>query len=97
MATLASIVAVAALIGAAASWAYGAWSFVCTLRALSGESKSSQVLYAMVAWPFVSRQATGEAAVHATRVNKSLVAFIACVMIAATAISLSTNLSRLSR
>ena len=97
MATIATIVAVAALIGAAASWVYGAWSFVCTLQLLSGERRSGQFLYAMVAWPFASRQATGEGAVYATRVNKSLVAFIPCLMVAVTAISLSTNLSRLAR
>ncbi len=97
MATLATIVAVLALIGALVSWIFGAWYFVCTLRVLSGERKSSQIWRAVFAWPFAARQMTGEAAVYASNVNKSLVAFFTCLMIAAAAISLSTNLSRLSR
>ncbi len=97
MATIATIVAVATLIGAAASWLYGAWNFACMLRVLSGQRSASQIVYALVAWPFVSRPVTGDTAIYAARINKSLVAFIACVMLAVTAISLSTNLSRLSR
>jgi hypothetical protein len=97
MATIATIVAVAALIGAVASWLYGAWNFVCMLRVLSGQSSPGQIAYALVAWPFVSRPVTEATAIHAAQINKSLVAFIGCVMLAVTAISLSTNLSRLSR
>jgi hypothetical protein len=53
--------------------------------------------YAIFAWPFASRQMTGEAAIYSSNVNKSLVAFFTGMMIAITAISLATNLSRLSR
>ena len=53
--------------------------------------------YAAFAWPFASRQMTGAAAVYSSKANKSLVAFFTCVMIAAAAMSLATNLSRLSR
>jgi len=97
MSTLAAIVAVAACIGAVASWVAGAVNFARTLRLLSGESNRKQMWYAAVAWPFASRQMTGEAAVYASNVNKSLVAFFTCLMIAAAAISLATNLSRFSR
>jgi hypothetical protein len=97
MATLASIVAVAALIGAAASWIVGAMNFFHTLRVLSGAPTRRQMWYAIVAWPFASRQMTGEAAAYSSKANKSLVAFFTCLMIAAAAFSLSTNLSRLSR
>jgi hypothetical protein len=97
MVTLATIVAVAALIGAAVSWVFGALSYVQTLRALSGENKRSQMWYAMVAWLFASRQMTGEAAVHAAKANKALVAFFTSLMIAIVAISLATNLARMPR
>ena len=97
MATLATIVAIAALIGAIASWVFGAVSYVHTLRALSGEGSGRQLWYALVAWPFASRQMTGAAAEHSAKVNKALVAFFTCMMIAAAATSLATNLSRLSR
>jgi hypothetical protein len=97
MSTLATIVAVAALLGAVASWIVGAVNFVRTLRVLSGQNNQKQMWYAIFAWPFASRQMTGEAAAYSSNVNKSLVAFFTCMMIAITAISLATNLSRLSR
>ncbi len=97
MSTIATIVVVVACIGAIVSWVVGALNFVLTLRVLSGESNRKQMWYAVVAWPFASRQMTGEAAVYSSKVNKSLVAFFTCVMIAAAAMSLATNLSRLSR
>jgi len=97
MSNAATIVAVLALIGAVVSWIAGAFNFIQTLRVLSGEPGRGRMLYAIVAWPFASREMTGEAAVYSSRVNKALVAFFTCLMIAAAAFSLSTNLSRLSR
>ncbi len=97
MSTLATIVVVVACIGAIVSWIVGALNFALTLRVLSGESNRKQMWYAAVAWPFASRQMTGAAAVYSSKVNKALVAFFTCVMIAAAAMSLATNLSRLSR
>ena len=95
MSTLATIVVIVACIGAIASWIVGALNFALTLRVLSGESNRKQMWYAAVAWPFASRH--GEAAVYSSKANKSLVAFFTCLMIAAAAMSLATNLSRLSR
>jgi hypothetical protein len=97
MATLATIVAVLALIGAAASWIVGAMNFSRTLHIVSGQRNRKQMWYAAVAWPFASRQMTGEAAIYSSNVNKALVAFFTCLMIAAAAFSLSANLARLSR
>jgi len=94
MATLATIVAVAALIGAAASWIAGAMFF---MRTLSSGRNGRQILFAAVAWPFAARRMTGNAALHSAKVNKALVAFFTCLMVAAAATSLATNLSRLSR
>jgi hypothetical protein len=96
MSTLATIVAVLAVIGAVVSWGFGAVNFVRTLQTL-GKGDRKLMWYAMVAWPFVSRQMTGEAAAYSSKVNKALVAFFTCLMIAVTAISLATNLSRISR
>ena len=97
MTTLATIVTMLALAGALASWVVGTMNFLFTLRVLSGEGNRKQMWYAMVAWPFASREVNGEAAVYSSRVNKATVAFFTCLMIAATAFSLSANLSRLSR
>ncbi len=94
MATLATIVAVAALLGAAASWIAGAVSFA---RALSDEGNRSPMWYAILAWPFASRRVRAAGGAHSSNLNKALVAFITCMMIAAAATSLATNLSRLSR
>jgi hypothetical protein len=97
MVTLATIVAVAACIGAVASWFVGAMNYARTLRLLSGHNNRRQMWYAFVGWPFASRQMTGEAAAYSAKVNKALVAFFVCLMIAAAATSLATNLSRFSR
>ena len=97
MTTLATIVTMLALAGASASWIVGAMNFFFTLRVLSGKGNRNQIWYAIVAWPFASRKMNGEAAVYSSRVNKAMVAFFTCLMIAATAFSLSANLSRLSR
>jgi hypothetical protein len=97
MATLAGIVAVLALIGAGASWIAGAVNFVRALHVLSGERTRGRMWRAILAWPFAARQMTGETAVYSANVNKALVAFFTCLMIAAAAFSLAANLSRLSR
>ena len=64
------------------------------LRVLSGASDRKPMWHAAVAWPFASRQMNRAAAVYSSKVNKSLVAFFTCVIIAAAAMSLATNLSR---
>ena len=97
MSTLATIVAVMALIGAVVSWVFGAVSYARTLRVLSSEGNRKLMWRAVFAWLFASRQMTGQAAVYSSNVNKALVAFFTCLMIAAAAFSLSVNLSRLSR
>ena len=97
MSTLATIVAVVALIGAVVSWVFGAVSYARTLRVLSSEGNRKLMWRAVFAWLFASRQMTGQAAVDSSNVNKALVAFFTCLMIAAAAFSLSVNLSRLSR
>ena len=51
----------------------------------------------MVAWPLVRKRLGGAAAEQADKVNKALVAFIACLMVAAAAWSVAANLHRLAR
>jgi hypothetical protein len=83
-----------ALAGALASWVAGAFFFVRTLAATDDNRLR---WYAVVAWPFARGKLEGAAAEHAARVNKALVAFIACLMIAAAAWSVAANLNRLAR
>jgi hypothetical protein len=98
MALFASIVASLAFIGAIASWIVGAWFYARTLRALGAEGDQTRLAWlAIVAWPFALGRLKGAAAVHAANVNKALVAFLACLMLAVAATSVATNLARVSR
>jgi len=98
MAQVAYIVAGLAVAGAIASWIVGAACYVRTLRAVARTPEPrGLVLRAAIAWPFAVGRLQGQAAVHAAAVNKALVAFFACLMVAVSAISVATNLARVSR
>jgi hypothetical protein len=58
---------------------------------------ATQEWLAIVAWPFALGRLKGAAAAHASKVNKALVAFLACLMVAVAATSVATNLARVSR
>jgi hypothetical protein len=90
-----AILAYLAFAGALASWAVGAVFYLRTLRALGDDSRTKWL--AVVAWPFAVSRIKGAAAEPAAKVNKALVAFIACLMIAAAAFSASTNLHRFAK
>ncbi len=102
MAQLAFIVAFLALAGALVSWIAGAWFYARTLRGLAAERGQTRLTWlaivgAMIAWPFGLARLKGAAAAHAAQVNKALVAFLACLMVAVAATSVATNLARVSR
>jgi hypothetical protein len=95
MVTAAYIVAGLALAGAIASWIVGAISYVRALSAISQDAQQRGLMMrAVVAWMFTARHLQDEAAAYASIVNKSLVAFIACAIVAVSAISVATNLAR---
>jgi hypothetical protein len=52
---------------------------------------------AVVAWPFALGRLRGLPTTYVAPVNKALVAFLACLMVAAAATSVATNLARVSR
>jgi hypothetical protein len=93
MASAVAVLAWIALLGALASWIVGAFFFVRTLRA----SDPARRWIAVLVWPLAFGQLKGEAAEHAANVNKALVAFFACLMVAAAAWSVAANLHRLAR
>ena len=102
MALFAAIVAILALAGALASWIAGGWFYARTLRALAAEGGRPRLapparIAAVVAWPFALGRLKGVPPAHAASVNKALVAFLACLMVAAAATSVATNLARVSR
>ncbi|HWP27768.1 MAG TPA: hypothetical protein VNL39_15675 [Xanthobacteraceae bacterium] len=97
MDAVATSVAVLALVGAAVSWVAGVVYYLRTLQTIAGPEAGRLRWYAVVAWPFVLKRLSGGAAENAMKVNKALVAFFTCIMIAVAAISVATNLSRISR
>ena len=96
-ASLATILVYAALAGAVASWVVGAVSYARCLRSLAADGGTGAGWLAIVAWPFALKRLKGAAAEHAARTNKALVAFFACLLVAAAATSVATNLHRISR
>jgi hypothetical protein len=98
MVLLASTVAGLAFASAVVSWVIGAWFYAQTLRAIAAEHAPARTVWlAVVAWPFALGRLKGAAAAHAAKVNKALVAFIACLIVAVAATSVATNLARVSR
>jgi|SoiMethySBSTD1v2_1073268.scaffolds.fasta_scaffold508225_2 hypothetical protein len=100
MSQLAAVVAYLALAGALISWIVGAWFYAGTLRALAAgqEGKGGAAVWlAILAWPLARGRLQGAAAEHASKVNKALVAFLACLMVAMAATSVATNLARVAR
>ena len=95
MSLVATVVGVLAILGAIASWVAGAVFYLRGLRALPRQPRMKWLMVA--AWPFAIGRLREAATEQAARVNKALVAFFTCLMIAAAATSLATNLSRLSR
>ena len=86
-----------ALAGAVASWIVGAIFYVRCLSAIDGPERSHLRFKAVVAWPFTIKHLKGGAAEHAAVVNKAVVAFIVCAILAAATISLSTNYNRITK
>ena len=102
MALFAAIVAFLALAGAFASWIAGGCFYARTLRALAAEPGHVRLatparIAAVVAWPFALGRLMGLPTTYVAPVNKALVAFLACLMVAAAATSVATNLARVSR
>ena len=98
MAQAAYILAFIALAGAAASWFIGAWFYVQTLRAIpAAPGQRGLILRAVVAWPFAVKRLQGDASTNAGKVNKAIVAFFVCLIVAAAAFSVATNLARVPR
>jgi hypothetical protein len=97
MAQVAYIVAGLAVAGAVASWIAGAVFYVRTLQAISQDPQQKGLMArAIFNWMFTVGRLQGAAAVNASIVNKALVAFLVCLIVAIAAISVGTNLARIS-
>ena len=94
MALLSTVLVWLAVAGALASWIAGAVFYARTLRTL-GHDRVNWL--AVVAWPFALSRIKGAGGEPAALVNKSLVAFFACLMIAVAAFSVSANLHRVAK
>ena len=84
-----------AFAGALASFIAGAVFYARTLRTLSADGSANWL--AVATWPFAMSRIKGARAEPAALVNKSLVAFFACLMIACAAFSVSANLHRVAK
>ena len=83
--------------GAVASWVVAAVYALRTLAAIDGHNRGGLRWLAVVAWPFAVGRFKGAANVHAAIVNKAIVAFIVCLTLAVTTISLATNFNRIAK
>jgi hypothetical protein len=93
MASIATIIAIMAAAGAVASWIAGGMFYA---RALAERGERSAAIWLRaIAWPFALARVRDCAG--ASRLNKALVAFLACVMISMAATSVATNLHRMSK
>jgi hypothetical protein len=85
-----------AVAGAFAAWIVGAVYYVKTLQAISNDPQQRGLMTrAIFSWMFTVGRLRGQASAHASTVNKALVAFLACAIVAVAAISIATNLARL--
>jgi hypothetical protein len=96
MAVFAFMVSGLAFLGALACWIAGAWFYARTLRTLAPAAAQHSWL-TIAAWPFGTARLKGAAGEHASHVNKTLVALLACLMVGFAATSVATNLARVSR
>jgi hypothetical protein len=93
MATVATVLAVLALAGALASWIAGAVFYAHALTDADRDHRRLRWLV-IVAWPCAIGRIEGAAA---AKVNKAVVAFMTCTLVAAAAVAASTNLHRIAR
>ena len=94
MQSVSTILVYLAFAGALVSWGAGA---VLYLRALSAAGDGSLIKrLAVPVWPFAVGYVTGTGA-PASRVNKALVALIACLLVGVAAFSASANLHRYAK
>ena len=90
--TISTILAYAGFAGALASFIAGA---VLYARAFPNDSLLGRL--SIVAWPFAIARARRVGGEPASRVNKALVAFIACMLVGFAAFSASANLHRFAK
>jgi hypothetical protein len=82
-----------AFIGAAASWIAGGALYLMLLRSVPDSGRSWITVFI---WPFVPR-ISGAAGEPAARLNKALVAFVACVLVGLAAFSASASLHHFAK
>jgi hypothetical protein len=92
MARVAAFISWIALFGALLSFILGA-----TYSARATKERGGMRWIAIVVWPFALAWVKATANGQSERLNKALVAMIACLMIAAAAWSAAANLHRIAR
>jgi hypothetical protein len=96
MAQVAMVLAVLALADVVACGIAASVFYARTLATIGpGDPKTKWL--AAVTWLSVQRRLTGAAAAHAANVNKAIVAFLVCVVVAVAPVAIALNLQRLAR
>jgi hypothetical protein len=95
MTTFATVLALLAIAGAIASWIAGA-VFCARILAPTGRRGAAAWL-AVAVWPLAFGRLRDQSPERAADMNKALVAFIACALVAAAAGAAATNLHRISK
>lgn len=90
MATFATVLALVGIAGAIASWIAGA-VFCARILAPTGRRGAAAL------WPLAFGRVRDQSPERAADMNKALVAFIACALVAAAAGAAATNLHRISK
>jgi len=93
MASAAAVITFIALAGALASFIAGAWFAAQVL----GRAETRWRWLAAAAWPLAMTRLRAAAGDEAARLNKALVACIACLLVAGAAWSAASNLYRVAR
>jgi hypothetical protein len=85
------------LLGALVSWVAGAVSYARALPALGGNARHPKQWPGVVGWPFALGRLRSAGAKEAITASRAMIVFCICMTLAVTTISLSTNLTRISK
>jgi len=95
MPSLSTILAYLGFAGALVSWIVGA--AICARTLVMQRGNRALALLSPIAWPFALSRVRRGGGAAAARLNKALVAFIACMLLGTAAFAASANLSRFAK
>ena len=85
------------LLGALASWIVGAVTYARALPKMGAKASHPVQWVRMIVWPFALGRLRAASASDALIASRAMIVFVICMTLAVTTISLSTNLTRISK